>query len=736
MRATILLLLSLFALSVRANLTANIDQYGAALCGNNTGYAIAWASGGVPPYTYLWSNGATTDTITGLAPGNYTVTVTDANTDQDVAFVSIWNDLNPVLTYAGPGAGLHGCHGQCNIGMWYWEGGMPMNLVPPFTFSNELVCGLNPNDPLQGAWTGMCPGQTFITSVTDALGCVAQLQDNNFLIGGSDPGPMSVVSTQPSCEGMNGGSALLNVGLEINNAYTTLWNATLLDENMQVVPGVNFSATPVPGSNIASIGARPPGNYFIERRFFHYQGECVDLLPVTIPSLGPDCGIVNGSAFLDYNENCLLNGGEPPVPSGIIEVLPGPYYTRLAANGNYLLSLPSGNYTLTQQSPSVEEHCTGGPIPFTVIAGAYVQRLLPDTSVVPLDLEVSMTSGPARPGFQFQCGAIVRNLTPTSSGAITLSITFDPLLTYVGASPTPSSVVGNTLTWNQGALLGWQWRGYLLQFSVPADPGLIGTVLQTTATVSSVGTDADLSNNTGTNNRTITGSYDPNDKLARTSTGASDELYYIDQDEWIDYVIRFQNTGTDTAFNILITDTLASTLDPATLHIGAASHPFTWELRDQGTLKFYFQNILLPDSNYSEPLSHGFVSFRIKPRLPLLPGTVIENTANIFFDFNEPVITEPSVLVAEFSTGVPDAFNGGDVDVFPNPTNGSVTVRSLSGDMRSLALLAMDGRTVLAERLSGISMTEIDLASIASGTYVVVITTGTGEQLRTRLIKL
>ncbi|MBK9629215.1 MAG: hypothetical protein IPO56_16370 [Flavobacteriales bacterium] len=53
----------------------------------------------------------------------------------------------------------------------------------------------------------------------------------------------------------------------------------------------------------------------------------------------------------------------------------------------------------------------------------------------------------------------------------------------------------------------------------------------------------------------------------------------------------------------------------------------------------------------NEPRSHGFVTFRIRPRTPVLPGTVIENIANIYFDFNPPVITEPSVLVAEFSTG-------------------------------------------------------------------------------------
>ncbi|MBK9515002.1 MAG: SprB repeat-containing protein [Flavobacteriales bacterium] len=120
----------------------------------------------------------------------------------------------------------------------------------------------------------------------------------------------------------------------------------------------------------------------------------------------------------------------------------------------------------------------------------------------------------------------------------------------------------------------------------------------------------------------------------------------------IDYTIRFQNTGTDTAFLVVITDTLPQHLDPSTIRMGAGSHGFSWSLSGQGTLRWVFPNILLPDSNVNEPRSHGFVSFRIRPYEPLLPGTTIENTANIHFDFNPPVVTEPSVLVAEFSTRV------------------------------------------------------------------------------------
>ena len=127
--------------------------------------------------------------------------------------------------------------------------------------------------------------------------------------------------------------------------------------------------------------------------------------------------------------------------------------------------------------------------------------------------------------------------------------------------------------------------------------------------------------------------------------------FFIDQDEWIDYVVRFQNTGTDTAFTVVITDTLAAELDMASFQQGLASHAFEVEFKPGRVVEWTFSDILLPDSNVNEPASHGLVKLRIKPVQPVLAGSVIENVANIYFDFNDPVITDPSMLVAEFSTG-------------------------------------------------------------------------------------
>jgi hypothetical protein len=132
-------------------------------------------------------------------------------------------------------------------------------------------------------------------------------------------------------------------------------------------------------------------------------------------------------------------------------------------------------------------------------------------------------------------------------------------------------------------------------------------------------------------------SYDPNDK--RGFTQGYGAQHYIDEDTELDYHIRFQNTGTDTAFTVVIRDTLSPHLDITTVVPGASSHNYTFQIYNGRVMEWTFNNILLPDSNVNEPASNGFIKYHVKqaPNNPI--GTVIENTAGICFDFNAPVIT-------------------------------------------------------------------------------------------------
>ncbi len=173
------------------------------------------------------------------------------------------------------------------------------------------------------------------------------------------------------------------------------------------------------------------------------------------------------------------------------------------------------------------------------------------------------------------------------------------------------------------------------------------------------------------------GSFDPNDKLAFPI--GYDDAHYIERNTDIDYLIRFQNTGTDTAFNVYIIDEIDPSLDLSSIRPGASSHPYQFELVNGNTVRISFNDILLPDSTTNELESHGFIKFKVSQKENLPLGTVIENDAAIYFDFNDPVITntvfhtigEHFIEVVNDEEAVPAGF--GDLSVYPNPSFGVVT---------------------------------------------------------------
>ena len=133
------------------------------------------------------------------------------------------------------------------------------------------------------------------------------------------------------------------------------------------------------------------------------------------------------------------------------------------------------------------------------------------------------------------------------------------------------------------------------------------------------------------------GSYDPNDKRIYVDGFADGEI--IAEDSKIEYLIRFQNTGTDTAFTVRVEDSLSSDFDWSSAVPVSASHDYSFSI-DNNNLIIQFDNILLVDSLTNEEDSHGFIKFIVdldgtRPE----PGALVENTAEIYFDFNDPIVT-------------------------------------------------------------------------------------------------
>lgn len=174
--------------------------------------------------------------------------------------------------------------------------------------------------------------------------------------------------------------------------------------------------------------------------------------------------------------------------------------------------------------------------------------------------------------------------------------------------------------------------------------------------------------------------YDPNDKQGFPIGYGLD--HYIERNTDLEYRIRFQNTGTFSATDVVIRDTLSPHLDAFSVRPQVSSHAYTWRLVENNILEFTFENIMLPDSGHDASGSQGFIDFRIKqhPNLPL--STRIENTAGIYFDRNPPIYTNTTWhTIGENFIRIMDlpAVANGDktvqITAFPNPFTQMTTIR-------------------------------------------------------------
>ncbi|MFN0215110.1 MAG: hypothetical protein ACKVT2_12715 [Saprospiraceae bacterium] len=229
------------------------------------------------------------------------------------------------------------------------------------------------------------------------------------------------------------------------------------------------------------------------------------------------------------------------------------------------------------------------------------------------------------------------------------------------------------------------------------------------------------------------GAYDPNDKQGFPD-GLS-EQGYIEREQTLEYLVRFQNTGTDTAFNVTIRDTLSALLDPASVHLGATSHPCELRMTPSGTLMLIFEHILLPDSNINEPASHGFAQFTIGQKSGNAFGSTIRNRAGIYFDFNPPVITNQTL----HTVGIPLVTKTGPelaplpkLSFSPNPFRES-TLLTISGqrpDSQSYILELFDplGKKVRSSTFSGTQL-RISQDHLPNGAYQFVLKTSEGINL-------
>ena len=131
---------------------------------------------------------------------------------------------------------------------------------------------------------------------------------------------------------------------------------------------------------------------------------------------------------------------------------------------------------------------------------------------------------------------------------------------------------------------------------------------------------------------------------------------------------------------------------------------------------------MLPDSNVNERLSNGFIKFSISQKTGLNIGTRIENKAAIYFDFNEPIITNLSLhtigkrLIEITSTNV--IIPNTEINVFPNPFDIYATfeINGLEINNGTINLLNMNGSLVKTDKFQG-SVFQFDGSYLPAGIY-------------------
>ncbi len=244
-----------------------------------------------------------------------------------------------------------------------------------------------------------------------------------------------------------------------------------------------------------------------------------------------------------------------------------------------------------------------------------------------------------------------------------------------------------------------------------------------TATINPVTGDETEDDNVFILEQTNIGSYDPND----IAVLEGDEIFIEDAGKYLHYLIRFQNTGTASAINIRVEHILDSKLDWTTMQLESLSHTGRVEITNETDVSFIFDNINLADSTNDEPNSHGYIAFKIKPKADVEVGDVFSAIADIYFDFNPPIITN-TVTTEIFAPLSVEEFNTQSIKLFPNPAKRKLEITS-NQIIDKLIIVDINGRILNSVDISQAEYS-LDVSSLSKGVYFLEIQSGENKSIK------
>ncbi|WP_298427245.1 T9SS type A sorting domain-containing protein [uncultured Kordia sp.] len=385
--------------------------------------------------------------------------------------------------------------------------------------------------------------------------------------------------------------------------------------------------------------------------------------------------VIQGKVTYDENaDNCVTSTYTPTniqikstaATSGNV------YYSNTNSLGNYGFSFEETGTVITEIPNGV---ITSNPInysnTFTTAQTISNQDFCITSTIVGTDVSVVIIpTTDARPGFDSGYSIVYTNNGGTTATG-TIDFTYDTtLVNHLSSSPTENSATANSLSWNYSNLQPFETRVINVFFNINTPPIVNnGDVLSFQASISPIAETVTINNTFDLQQITI-GSYDPNDAIVLqgsliTAAQASEDLHFR---------IRFQNTGTASAININVNTILDVDLDWTTFTPLYASHAYTTTVNN-GEVNFKFDNINLADSTSDEPNSHGYIVFKAKPNVGFAVGDIVSCKADIYFDYNLPIITNTATTQINPTLSLGNVVNSeASFTMYPNPVKNQLEV--------------------------------------------------------------
>ena len=506
------------------------------------------------------------------------------------------------------------------------------------------------------------------------------------------------------------------------NCYYNLLTTLLIKNNNLLWNNIDFSANP----NLQFICT--------DDEDINYINQLCLNINLTNCQVNSYCSFTPGGTFYEISGNTKLDSNNNSCDVSDINysklnfsITDGTNTGSLIANstGNYYIPVSAGNHTIT---PNLENptYFNISPTSFTVNfptqASPFTQDFCVTANGIKHDVEVVLIpTVPARPGFDANYKLVYRNKgNQVENGSI--SFTFDDArLDYVSSNPVYDITAVNNFTWNYINLQPFEFREIELVLNVnsPMETPAVnnGDQLDFVAQITPFTNDEIQYDNISSLKQIVVGSYDPNDKTCiQGETIAPSEV-----GNYVHYLIRFENTGTYPAENIVVKDMIdLSKFDITTLVPLKSSHDFFTRINGN-KVEFIFENINL---DFNDATNDGYVLFKIKTLPSLVLGDTFTNNANIYFDYNFPITTNTyTTTVAALSSQ--DFDFGTYFTLYPNPAKDVLNIQAKQDlTINSIEIYNQLGQIVMA---STNTLNTIDVSNLASGTYFVKINTQKGS---------